>query len=511
MLSPNSTWRSTSRAAQARHRKSSEKHSDKFLRTSSVLLSTAACGLLAAFVTASVRGGQPRRIFVDTAPLLAVILAMQRVASAAGLWHELPPSRSFSSYGGLSGLPPLNRGDLVVVSASTSGGLARKLLDLGLPEDGVATLFFLSSQHGLASPGRVLCDLSYSAGRTFGYPAVRNFPAADCELCRKGYILAELEGDQFLLERRGVKRLQIRAVSQTADARKAFERLCRSEALRVRIHAQDSHRTDVMVDVPRFLASDPDGPLDVRRLLSRFTPLPLNVVVLVGIELAAFDAWASDMGIAEMARGAQRVTGEEVGRLKPVEAGNALVLVGCLDDHAVLRGINAQLRSKVPGGCVAYLSVVTVADSGRNLAELRVFLTYGDRGRDSFTYGAAVELMLPWTGGRRSAWTLELNLLLQLRAEAPLPPLLEERVRWLEGASAESARIFLRGEVSFMEWTPDGRIRHSTLHGLRRDKPPSAICREKAVRPLDARQGSRRWQKRWRPFRSNSPSHTSPS
>jgi bifunctional non-homologous end joining protein LigD len=36
-------------------------------------------------------------------------------------------------------------------------------------------------------------------------------------------------------------------------------------------------------------------------------------------------------------------------------------------------------------------------------------------------------------------------------------------------------------EVAFGEWTRDGRIRHSVFHGLRSDKPPRAIGREKAV------------------------------
>jgi bifunctional non-homologous end joining protein LigD len=36
----------------------------------------------------------------------------------------------------------------------------------------------------------------------------------------------------------------------------------------------------------------------------------------------------------------------------------------------------------------------------------------------------------------------------------------------------------LIAEVSFSEWTPDGRVRHPTYKGLRVDKPPSAITRE---------------------------------
>jgi bifunctional non-homologous end joining protein LigD len=39
----------------------------------------------------------------------------------------------------------------------------------------------------------------------------------------------------------------------------------------------------------------------------------------------------------------------------------------------------------------------------------------------------------------------------------------------------------LVAEVSFGEWTPDGRIRHSVFHGLRDDKPATKIVREQPV------------------------------
>jgi bifunctional non-homologous end joining protein LigD len=39
----------------------------------------------------------------------------------------------------------------------------------------------------------------------------------------------------------------------------------------------------------------------------------------------------------------------------------------------------------------------------------------------------------------------------------------------------------LVAEVSFSEWTPDGRIRHSIFHGLRSDKPATAITKEEPV------------------------------
>jgi hypothetical protein len=425
--------------------KASEKHSEKFLRTSSVLLSTAACAVVGFFALGTIRAQEPRRIFVDTAPLLSVAFAMQRIAAALDLWVGMPSAKSFSSYGGIDKLPSLGRDDLVLISASTSGGLARRLSGMEVDESALLTLFLLKSSAEMASPGHVLCDLTYVSGRTFGYPLVKNHSAGTCELCKRGYVLAELEGDQFLLERRGVKRLRIAEASQPRDAREAAELLARQKVLSVRLHKQDTRRTDVALDVQALLQQNNQVASDFRRLLQRFTPAPVKFIVLVGFSYDAFSEIVKQAGMEEICRSAKVVLADAVGQLDPIEGANALVVVDFLSDHALLRGINAQLRSKVLGGCVAYLSAVTIADSSRNLADLRIFLSYGERGPDTFTYRSALSFMLPWSGERPSSWAEELQLLQQISFEGSLPKALDERRICLEEASSMSEGLFLPG------------------------------------------------------------------
>jgi hypothetical protein len=421
--------------------KASDKHSDKFLRTSSVLLSTAACALVGLFALTAVRPQEPRRIFVDTAPLLLVAFAMQRVASTLGLWPCMPSAKSFSSYGGVDRLPRLSTGDLVLISASTSGGLARRLVAAGADPATLATLFLLRATAETQTPGGVLCDLTYRPGRTFGYPLVRN----SCELCKKGHVLAELEGDQFLLERRGVKRLRIARSSQTAEARASAELLSRRGSLKVRLHARDTRRTDVHLEVEGLLQDETPVATALRRLMNRYVPMPLKYVVLVGISVESFDLLVATAGMTDLCQSATVVASEAVSTLTPVPSGNALVLVGLLDDHAVLRGINAQMRSKVPGGCVAYISAVTIAESARNREDLRIFLSYGEHGPETFTFRSAMEIMLPWTGDKSSSWSQELDLLRRLAEQAELPLLLAARREWLESTSESSDAVFLSG------------------------------------------------------------------
>ena len=55
----------------------------------------------------------------------------------------------------------------------------------------------------------------------------------------------------------------------------------------------------------------------------------------------------------------------------------------------------------------------------------------------------------------------------------PLPAAVQRRARWVQPR--------LVGEVTFTEWTNDGRIRHPSFQGLRRDKPARAVTRERAA------------------------------
>jgi bifunctional non-homologous end joining protein LigD len=49
----------------------------------------------------------------------------------------------------------------------------------------------------------------------------------------------------------------------------------------------------------------------------------------------------------------------------------------------------------------------------------------------------------------------------------------------------------LAAEVAFTEWTADGKIRHPSFQGLRRDKPASEIVREEPLELPEVRRASR--------------------
>ena len=51
-------------------------------------------------------------------------------------------------------------------------------------------------------------------------------------------------------------------------------------------------------------------------------------------------------------------------------------------------------------------------------------------------------------------------------------------------------RPTLVAEVSFGEWTPDGRIRHAVFHGLREDKPARSVTREQPVEEAEVKKAA---------------------
>lgn len=67
--------------------------------------------------------------------------------------------------------------------------------------------------------------------------------------------------------------------------------------------------------------------------------------------------------------------------------------------------------------------------------------------------------------------------------QAPFEAGQVKRSRWSRSPAGENhwVRPELVAEVAFSEWTPDGHVRHASYKGLRSDKPPKAITRERSA------------------------------
>jgi len=78
---------------------------------------------------------------------------------------------------------------------------------------------------------------------------------------------------------------------------------------------------------------------------------------------------------------------------------------------------------------------------------------------------------------QRAATELRAKLERLVRTASPFATPPREARRW----SAHWVRPSLVAEVAFSEWTNEGRMRHPSFQGLRGDKPPHEVIRERAV------------------------------
>ncbi|WP_295777175.1 hypothetical protein [uncultured Microbacterium sp.] len=142
-------------------------------------------------------------IWVDTAGIATVGYTFADLLRRFGVVHAIRVE-TFTGYGGLdASLNPL-ADDLVLISGSTSGSLARTVIaKKKLPADQVATLFYLGAPMSAAEAGDVLCDLTNRDEDVT--PSVRDariapyttFKGEPCDLCASGSGEIVLDGDSF--------------------------------------------------------------------------------------------------------------------------------------------------------------------------------------------------------------------------------------------------------------------------------------------------------------------------
>lgn len=142
-------------------------------------------------------------IWTDTAgiaPVAYALVDLLRRNKAAGERRV----ESFIGYDGLSTQLQATPNDIILISGSTSGTLARKVIaEKKVVPGQVATLFFLSEQEPPTDAGVVLCDLSNRDN--VAHPSVREsrilpyktYRADACHICDIGSGEIRLEGDSF--------------------------------------------------------------------------------------------------------------------------------------------------------------------------------------------------------------------------------------------------------------------------------------------------------------------------
>jgi len=227
--------------------KPSGDHCDKFIRASNLLISGEEVAFLAVSLLPHIKQGI-RRIYVDTSSISYLISTV--IMMSGKFSTKQPLIESFESYAAFNQNYDFveNEDSLIVVSATTSGSLVKKLLDKTTFHNGqILTLFYSKLPSGQVG----VFDISYAIP-----DGITSLNAADCIFCKKGSKLIRIVGDQFLPETPQHEQLVIRKTHFDKDRGIFFNQFATRDVLNW------NRSSDGLSDCPEHFF------IDIEKLLS---------------------------------------------------------------------------------------------------------------------------------------------------------------------------------------------------------------------------------------------------
>ncbi|WP_345853129.1 hypothetical protein [Shewanella algae] len=229
--------------------KPSGDHCDKFIRASNLFTS----GVEVAFLAISLLPyltDNIKRIYVDTSSISFLVSITVQLSKK--FQHQQPIIESFESYSvfkepyGFVTSPD----SLVIISATTSGSLAKNLIhDTAFSADNILTLFFSNipdEQHGLFDISSVV------------EPGITSVPEEHCKFCQYGSKVIRIEGEQFLPETPKHELLVIKKSDFDSDRQSFFKEFAVKGILKFDTSPSDDwEKEHFYIDITKLLESHP--------------------------------------------------------------------------------------------------------------------------------------------------------------------------------------------------------------------------------------------------------------
>jgi hypothetical protein len=199
----------------------SGKHAKKFIRTGNILSVGVEVNFIA-FCLLPFLKDETSEIVCDTSTIISIAQALVNLRRCLNLNCAHSNINSFGSYEGLNEFKfEDSSNSLILISASTSGNLAKKVLEKAKPfldASNIITLFYLSSldkNKGLVEwnhVGRILCRLDFHQSDNLDGPKpIEIFHSAEaCDFCNvENSLPLKIIGDQFLPEKINIHTITI--------------------------------------------------------------------------------------------------------------------------------------------------------------------------------------------------------------------------------------------------------------------------------------------------------------
>ncbi|HET6879997.1 MAG TPA: hypothetical protein VFI31_07570 [Pirellulales bacterium] len=409
--------------------KPSGKHASAFVRTGHVLVDGAEIDFVA-FCCLAWAPNRLRRIYCDTGTIHSVAYALLRLFALFGDRRSTASIDSFHSYAGLRDLKLRDaEAALVLVSASTSGELVKRLLAVEprLPAAQALTLFYLGEQ---APDGPVLCDMRFDAkANPEGFEPVLSYSAEECPYCRRDSIPVTMAGEHFSPQATAVTQVIVRESDAPRWLSRFMERIHGRGVVRANFGEDDTALAsrDIFFDLERVFEDRAWAGivgLDARfqRLADSILPLSANRIICLNDSASV----ALALRLAEFARSLDKSL--SVFSLAAIESQldehiqdsqATVVIASAMATGRRLLAAAQVLRHIQKNDAVSYgVGLVRTADVNV-LKDVRGNLTYGQYPQEH-AFFRMEEVFLPtWRPDRKTAWNVEEDVMTRLAESCP--------------------------------------------------------------------------------------------
>lgn len=431
------------------YRKQSGKHTQQYLKASDVLSSGVEVPRLVFWLLPVAARVKPTRIVVDTAGISAVAYLLAAELLRFSAVREIPLVESHQSYSGLSSVSYREPGSsLWLLSATTSGDLLCKLAERGVKRENVVTFFYLGPQGGDA--GEVLCSLARSSVNPDGFDVIENYAEADCPLCKSGSLALTVRGENFDLEPPAVDLIDLTLDDLPSEKQRYLEALTMTGLFRIGYVSQD--RSFEIFCSGDALIGDPVADSRAQKTQDH-TRSRWDAAVVKGLSVAiktvVHGSYPGSRALADKAatklpsplsNATTLCSSKDLSALQAEPCAAALVVSAAIDDGVDMMSINKDLRSRHPKGNAHYVTPVLRTKSADHRRHLVSNLTFGEHGKDTFTFQAIHDIELPECR-KPHPWDRELRRLIELQ-------------EWLDEVKGESVAAAIARRRECLEQMP---------------------------------------------------------
>ncbi|WP_426344015.1 hypothetical protein ACN9MU_01395 [Pseudoduganella sp. R-32] len=418
--------------------KPSGDHCDGFIRASNLLVSGVEVAFLGIALISHLKPGL-RRIYVDTSSISYLISTA--IAWSKRFTREQPHIESFESYAALKQKYDFveDSSSLIIISATTSGSLAKSILSSSsFRSNQVITLFYSqlpSDQHGIFD---ILPALTRS---------IASVNAENCQLCKAGSKRINIVGDQFLPETPQHESLMIRKVDFSSSRANFIDEFATKGVLRWNDSSDtlSETREHFYLDVGKALEV---APVAFKELLTKKVKKHFSADTRLVVTLDDLGSAALASAIRSVVSNEEHILWTTLASLKDEEISNGssvVVIAGAITSGRKLLQASRRLRKLPRDASIVYIVGFSKLPTAESLSQLEKDLKQGDH-----EFVVIRKVPLPRLGANvQSSWDLERSWMEKFDADDPLadvdvvlPAPLVQRLSVLRGPANDCNSLF---------------------------------------------------------------------